>query len=160
MAENEEFLCETPGRTGPTRPSFVRQSVKFVHYAHCGIWDDAASFGAFLVPPVLFPSATLTTGRPSLATRHYSEPLLFGRSRVNLAALRTVKVAPGPQIRPSRKTCTIRISGGLTSTCRKNTHPARRQPAWAARGPLLALNYRRPSARSRHTECTTRLPES
>jgi hypothetical protein len=42
MATHEDLLRETPGRTGPARPSFIRQSVKFVHYAHCGIWDNAA----------------------------------------------------------------------------------------------------------------------
>ena len=107
-----------------------------------------------------FPSAALTTGRPSLATRHYSEPLLFGRSRVNLAALRTVKVAPGPLIRPSCKTCTIRISVGLTSACPKNTHPACRPSVWRHADLHLRPHCQRPSARSRHTEFTTRLPES
>ena len=32
VIRHEHFLWETPGKTAPTDPRFVRQSVKFVHY--------------------------------------------------------------------------------------------------------------------------------
>ncbi len=81
--------------------------------------------------------------------------MLFDHSGVNLPALRTVKLSPAVLIRLFRKTCTIRTSGGLVPACQR-THTPRAPSAWATRARLLTANSQRPSARSRHTEFTTR----
>ena len=41
VIRHEHFLWETPGKTAPTDPRFVRQSVKFVHYVSRRFWDGA-----------------------------------------------------------------------------------------------------------------------
>ncbi len=66
--------------------------------------------------------------------------MLFNHSGVNLAALRTVKLSPALLIWLSRKTCTIRRSGGLVSASQR-THTPRRLPAWATRGPASHTEF-------------------
>ena len=76
------------------------------------------------------PAASLATDHCSLATlpRHYSEPMLFGQSGVNLADLRTVKLSPARLIRLIRTACCTVRSSGSVSVCQR-THTARRLAA-------------------------------
>jgi hypothetical protein len=61
--------------------------------------------------------------------------VLFDRSGVNPADLRTVKLSPARPIWLFRKTCVIRISDRLVSACRRPHTPRAALRLGAARGP-------------------------
>jgi len=85
--------------------------------------------------------------------------VLYGQSGVNLAALRTVKLLPAPAVWLFRKACTIRISSGLVSACRRPHTPRADFRLGQRRGLRITANCQRPCARSRHTQFTAELPD-
>src|SRR5208337_5115028 len=92
-----------------------------------------ASFCTFLTQPLASTRLTghgpLFSRHPPLATRRYSEPLLFVPSGVNSAALRTVRLFPARPIMLFCTACWTVRSSGSVSVCQR-THTARRLAAW------------------------------
>src|SRR5208337_2310916 len=86
--------------------------------------------------------------------------VLFSQSGVNLAALRTVKIAPARHIRLFRKLCAVDKSDRMTCLCQTPLTPRAALPLRRRAGLLLTPNCQRPSALSRHTEFTTESPDS
>jgi len=86
--------------------------------------------------------------------------VLFGQSGVILATLRIVKLSPTLTTWLFRKACTTRKPSDLVPACHSAHTPRAALPPGRRAGLLLAPNWQRPSARSRHTDFTTRLPHS
>jgi len=86
--------------------------------------------------------------------------VLFGQSGVILATLRIVKLSPTLITWLFRKACTTRKPSDLVPACHSAHTPRAALPPGRRAGLLLAPNWQRPSARSRHTDFTTRLPHS